>query len=302
MSVRAAVDVGSNSVKLLVLDIISAGNYRILADSALVTGLGSGLADGAEFNAAALRETADTVIQLIQYARSLGAVQIRAAGTSAMRRASNAVELINSVAAATGVRIEILSGVEEARLARAIALHELPGHPGAVVLFDVGGGSTELTCCKGSEVLAEASLELGARRCTDDLQVVHPVSDAKAARAWDYVLDRLAAAPLSSGSPLLAGLGGTACEIAWLLRGVRGAEKGDPHLAYVTLEQCRGLRELLGRSTLEQVRALRHADPKRAGVMYAGVTIIAALMEMYAAEGFILVDRGLRWGLLLADA
>jgi exopolyphosphatase / guanosine-5'-triphosphate,3'-diphosphate pyrophosphatase len=309
MSIRAAIDVGSNSVKLLVLEIDSAGGYRILHDEARVTGLGKGVGERGALNPASIAETLAILRDYAAIALRLGAESIRAAGTSALRRAADAREFVARVGRETGITIEVISGEEEARLSRAIALKELPPGSPDVVLFDVGGGSTELTWCHGAGVRAACSLELGARRCTDDAGVTQPVMPEMLARLDAIISRALAAAPgPAAGTVLnetgiaavrLAGLGGTASEMVWLLRGQRGAPKGHPHLARVGRVELEELLRKLSGMELEQLKAQPNADPKRAEVIVAGVVIIASLLAHYGAESFTLVDRGLRFGLLL---
>jgi exopolyphosphatase/guanosine-5'-triphosphate,3'-diphosphate pyrophosphatase len=305
VSIRAAIDVGSNSVKLLVLDFARDGSYRVLADRAVVTGLGRGLGEGGRLDPAGVRETLDCLAVFVLDAFALGADDIRAAGTSALRRATDAAGFIAQAAEELGLLIEVLSGEEEARLARAVALRELPPGSPDVVFFDVGGGSTELTVCHGAAVTAARSLELGARRCTEEAAITHPVDQASCDRLNDMIRLALAVAPEPADGegaepPRLAGLGGTASEVVWILRGQRGEPRGDPHLAQVTRAETAGLLDLLGELTLPQLQALPNADPKRSAVMYAGCAIVLELLRLYGARQFTLVDRGLRWGLLLA--
>jgi exopolyphosphatase/pppGpp-phosphohydrolase len=158
--------------------------------------------------------------------------------------------------------------------------------------------------CHDAAVTAARSLELGARRCTEAAAVTHPVDQASCDRLSDLIRLALAAAPLPADGegakpPQLAGLGGTASEVVWILRGQRGEPRGDPHLAQVTRAETAGLLDLLGELTLPQLQALPNADPKRSAVMYAGCAIILELLRLYGARQFTLVDRGLRWGLLL---
>jgi len=302
VTVRAAVDVGSNSVKLLVLDIDSTGGYRILYDQARVTGLGRGLGDSGELNDNAVQSTLSCLRDFNAIASELGAGEIRAAGTSAMRRADDATEFIRRVQEATGITIEVISGEREALLSRVVALRELPPGKPDVVFFDVGGGSTELSWCRDGEVRAEASLQLGARRCTEQAGVVHPVTPFMRERLAAMVDVALADAPgPGDGAEVqLAGLGGTATSVVWMLRGTAGEPPGDPHMAEVSLAQVRGLLTVLAQRTAREVQAQPGLDPGRADVIFSGMAIIAGLMVAYGVDSFTLVDRGLRFGLLLA--
>lgn len=301
MTVRAAIDVGSNSVKLLVLDVDDTGSYRVLHDQARVTGLGRGLGDSGELDQNAVQSTLACLRDFNAIARALGAGEICAAGTSALRRASDAGRFINRVQDELGIRTEVISGEHEASLSRVVALRELPPGKPDVVFFDVGGGSTELSWCRDGEVRAEASLQLGARRCTEQAGIVHPVTPFMRERLAAMIDTALADAPRpADGAEVqLAGLGGTATSVVWMLRGSVGELPGDPHMAQVSLAQIRGMLSTLSERTAREVRAQPGLDPERADVIFAGMTIIAGLVASYSAENFTLVDRGLRFGLLL---
>lgn len=311
MEVRAAIDVGSNSVKLLVLRVAPDGGYEILLDDARVTGLGRGLGDGGPLDAQAVEDTLGCLREYFERAAGLGAAQVRVAGTAAMRRATDSAELLASIeregrARALKVTAEVLSEEDESRLSRAVALKELPAGSPDVVLFDVGGGSTEITLCRGEEALRSVSLPLGARRCTEATSTVQPITMSMQLRLGAMIETEFKNAPRppeqesGAAAPRLAGLGGTATSMVWLLRGLRGEPAGDPHLAGVTRLECEQLLVQLAGRRLREVRALPNLDPARADVIYAGVLIIASLLRLYGAAEFVLVDRGLRFGLLLA--
>lgn len=314
MEVRAAIDVGSNSVKLLVLGLADEGGYEILLDETRVTGLGRGLGDGGPLDAQAVEDTLGCLREYFERAAGLGAAQVRVAGTAAMRRATDAAELLAAIEQAgqahgLAVTAEVLRGEDEARLSRVVALRELPPGSPDVVFFDVGGGSTEITILHGREVLDSMSLPLGARRCTDAAGVVQPVMVSMRERLDAMIEMELRNAPRLPGAatgadqpapPRVAGLGGTSSSMVGLLRGLRGEPAGDPHLARVTLVEGEYLLHLLADRTLREVRGLPNLDPARAEIIYAGVLIICAVVRFCGAQEFVLVDRGLRFGLLLA--
>jgi len=311
LTIRAAIDVGSNSVKLLVLDISRDGTYEILHDSSQVTGLGRGVSAEGLLSPQAISATLSCIRDLADQAHALKATSIKAAGTAALRNARNREQFVAGVEREAGVRLEVISGEEEAHLSRVVGLRELkPGvHP--VLFFDVGGGSTELTLYQDGEVVAQRSLDLGARRCTEEAALSHPVKPEMRQRLLQAIHDKFSTEAPRLGSlqptaernnlPLvqLAGLGGTATTLVWMLDGLEGKPKGDPHLRQVLLgaiERLLGQLEPLG---LAEARQLPNLDPKRADVIYAGATIIAELMHFYLCREFLLVDRGLRFGLLL---
>lgn len=302
MSIRAALDIGSSSVKLLVAELAPDGAYRVLAEATRVTGLGKGMAETGCIGPAALQATLACLREMVATARAQGAEEIIAAGTDALRRAANQQEFLAAVQAELGLEIKVLSGDEEARISRAVALRELPAGAVDVVFFDVGGGSTELTWCQAGVLRLAHSLSLGARRCTELAQVAHPVSAEMRERLRGLIRAELEQhAPRPDASPVtLAGLGGTASQLVFALRGQRGEAKGEAHGAVMPLAELRGAMEQLAALPLERVQQLQYMDLARAEIIFAGVCIIAELMQFYGVEYFTVIDRGLRYGLLLA--
>ncbi|MCB1185728.1 hypothetical protein KDL29_01065 [bacterium] len=309
MAIRAALDVGSNSIKLLVLDVAEDRSYKVITDESVVTGLGRNLTPGSALDADSCANSIEVVRQFAARARDLGAEEIVGAGTAAMRRAGNGKQFIVEMNQSTGLDIRIISGEREAAIASEVAMREIPGEHEHVVLFDTGGGSTELSWFHDGRLEGDSSIALGARYLTDELEITHPVGDEMRERISNYVLSKLpdnAVGPhrggeLVAGAVTLAGLGGTASLIVWLMQGLRGEEKSDPHLKVVTSAQLALLLERMARMDLEAVRSMKNMNPDRATVVFAGVSIIRGLLRHYGVESFILTDRGLRYGLLLSD-
>jgi len=300
---RAAIDIGSNSIKLLILEMTAAGGYEVLFDDSRVTRLGRGMAAGQGLHP---QSVSDSLACLGAYAGIIAEYQARliaVAATAAIREAHDAVDFLHGVRQATGIsEVRVIDGAEEARLSRGVALGELPPGTRDVLFFDVGGGSTEITWCREGEVLAECSLKLGARRCAEQVVAVHPISATMHERLVSMVRNPVYEAPdpvAIGANVLVAGLGGTATALLWLIRGLRGEPQGDPHLARVSLSEIDGLLPVLRSKTMTEMRRLPNLDPARADVIYAGAVIIAEILRHYGADRFLLLDRGLRFGLLL---
>jgi exopolyphosphatase/guanosine-5'-triphosphate,3'-diphosphate pyrophosphatase len=311
--IRAALDIGSNSIKLLVAAVDEHNHYRTLRDVSLVTGLGRGVSTSGELSAQAVNDTLTCIRELVHEARELGAVEIRAAGTAALRNALNPQALLRPLREQLQIEARVLSGDEEAQLSRDVALKELTRlNPGQAYLeaifFDLGGGSTELTLIElrlasGPQVAESCSLPLGARRMTELSGLSQPVSPQAKAQLLESIRLQLELAPRpqSAHIPLLAGLGGTASVLVWIWQGLQGEARTDPHGAQLQLSWIEALLERLEPLSAEQVKALPYLDPLRADIIYAGASIIAAILRHYGAAEFQLLDRGLRYGLLLAD-
>jgi hypothetical protein len=296
--IRAGMDIGSNSVKTLVLRRTRTG-HDVVCDLNQVTGLGRGLTVGSEFDPDAVEATLEVIAAQAQRARELGATAIIAAGTAAMRTASNPEAIIDPLKE-LGIASRVISGDEEAQISRAVAARELKPARNAV-LFDTGGGSTELSWFAQGELRESISLPLGARRLTELGKIEHPVNEAMRRRLNRLIWKELERAPKlpPRAVPTLAGLGGTASVIVWVFQGQRGEPKGDPHGEVIDLSKLRGLQAGLARKTREELLAIPNLDPLRADIIYCGVAIIVKILEHYGTERFKVIDRGLRWGLLL---
>ena len=297
--VRAGMDIGSNSVKTLVLKRTRSG-HEVVTDMNQVTGLGRGLTAGGQFDPNAVEATLEVIAAQARRAAELGASVVVAAGTAAMRTASNPETVIDPLKE-LGLAVRIVSGDEEAQISRAVAARELKQARNAI-LFDTGGGSTELSWFAQGELRESISLPLGARRLTELGKIEHPVNEAMRRRLNRLIWKELERAPKlpPRAVPTLAGLGGTASVIVWVFQGQRGEPKGDPHGEVIELSKLRGLQAALARKTRDGLLAIPNLDPLRADIIYSGVAIIVKILEHYGAERFKVIDRGLRWGLLLS--
>ena len=158
----AAIDLGTNTVRLLVADVRphAAGWRSVLAEQR-VTRLGEGLrASGALGKAAAMR-TATTVADYVARARAAGAARVAIVATSAVREATNGPDFVAELARATGVAVRVVSGEEEARLTLAGIIAGVGSLPGLAVAFDIGGGSTEYILTRDGALVHAVSLPLG---------------------------------------------------------------------------------------------------------------------------------------------
>ena len=164
----AAIDVGTNSVKLYVGERDAAGHWRRVLDRVEVTRLGEALRDTGELQPAAQARTIAAIAAMAEQAKAAGTQAIVAVGTMGLRNARNSPAFLDAVRAACGVDIEIIDGEEEARLAY-LAVQEGLGLPekGEVVVFDTGGGSTQVTLARDRRVVDRFSLNLGAVRLTE---------------------------------------------------------------------------------------------------------------------------------------
>ena len=302
-SVFAAIDLGTNNCRLLVAEAQRDGRFRVIDSFSRIVRLGEGVARTGLLSEAAI---ARTVAALKICARRLsrhGPVPTRAIATEAARRAANAGELVARVEAEAGIRLEIVSEAEEARLA-AIGCAPLLGesYDGALV-FDIGGGSTEIIWLKRNgprvETQYAASVPLGVVNMSEGggdyaemLATVTPVF-ADVAHAMQSVAGDF---PLATHH--LLGTSGTVTTLGALALALPRYDRrkidGSWHDRTVLLDVA----EKLARLTTPERARLACVGPQRADLMPAGCAAFAAIGTQWPCAKLRVADRGLREGIL----
>ena len=163
----AAIDIGSNSIKLVVVDAASADSFAVLARDKETVRLGHETLREGHLSPGAVERAAECVKRFRSFAESRGAERALAVATASVRAASNAQEFIDEVEQRTGVRVEVLSGVEEARLIGLAAARGCCAGASSLVNVDIGGGSTEISLVRGGVPVAFHSVRLGAVGLTE---------------------------------------------------------------------------------------------------------------------------------------
>ncbi|HLK09806.1 MAG TPA: Ppx/GppA family phosphatase [Candidatus Binatia bacterium] len=296
--VAAVLDVGTNSVLLLVVALGAGGRARVLDEALVTTRLGAGLAAGGTLDAAARARTTEAVVSLAARARGLGADHVWALATGAARRAADGAAFARALGAAARVPVEVLSGDREARLAYAAVAHGLDVATGPLLVVDVGGGTTELALGDGGTPGETASVPLGALALTEAHLRDDPPSPAALERVRAAVAAVLAdALPLRrarAAGARLAASGGSATALAALALGLEGYDGRRVH-GHV-LDRA-ALAALVARVTALPLAArarLGALDPGRAAILPAGALVLAGVVETADAPAITVSDHGVR--------
>ncbi len=302
----AAIDIGTNSTKMTLADVDAAGSVQVLAEDMDITRLGEGVDKSGSLSAAAMSRTLETLTRFAKQARDGGAVRLLAAGTSALRDASNGADFLAQAQEKAGVAIEIIAGEREAELAyKAVrsdsGLHLPPN--GALLVFDIGGGSTELVLGDANGVGRHRSLQMGAVRVTERFLHSDPPTQAEQEEAVRFIDTAFAAFPAPDGPPLMvAGIGGTAVNIAAVTRGLNAPDSDTVNGATLTLADVdNALRRFAGVPLAERKR-IPGLEPKRADVIGGGALVLSRLLRHFQADQCVVSARGLRYGLLAEAA
>lgn len=288
----AAVDVGSNSVRLLVLD----GAGRRLLRRIETTRLAAGVDASGRLDDAAIARTVTAIAAFRDDWQRLGATRVRITATSAARDAADRDRLLDAVEASTGVRPEVIDGAEEAALAfEGAAAGVVVDPPLAVV--DVGGGSTELVLGDADgRLVAATSMRLGCVRLTE--RALHhdpatPEERAAAAAEVARVLDG-AMAELGHDAPrprTLVAVAGTATTLAALELGLDHYDEGRIHGTAMTLAALERERDHLLDLDVAARAALGPMQPGRADVIHGGAIVLAALARRLGVDRIVVSER-----------
>ena len=305
---RAVIDVGTNSVKLLVADILRDEVLPVLEQSEQ-TRLGAGFYETHVLQSDAIAKTAAAVAGFVKIARAAGAGAIHVFGTSAARDARNADELCVGIERAAGLPLEIISGEQEADWAfHGVASDpHLAGHP--LLILDVGGGSTEFILGEGRNSHFRHSVPLGSVRLLERFPVADPPSQTDWQRCHAEVEQILSREILPRLEPalgrverarvLLIGTGGATTILARMHAGMADFNRERIEAIRLTRADVQRHREKLWALPLAARRELPGLPPNRADVILFGVAIYEAVMERLALDELRASTRGLRFAAVL---
>ena len=301
----ATIDIGTNSVLLLVAERRGAELVPVL-ERATITRLGRGVDRTRTLDPEAIEATLACLADYAAEIQRAGAERVDAVGTSAMRDAQGGELFRTRAAALLGREPRVISGDEEADLTFAGALAGL-SLEGPVVVFDLGGGSTEIirghAASQGDTLERAVSLDIGSVRLTErHLHADPPRADEIAAARRDAraALDGLGTGFLgdaAGGAARLVGVAGTVTTLAAHALGVAPYDATRVHGARLDAATVARVSADLARASLAERRALPAIDPKRADVIVAGATIVEEVLAWSGAAALIVSDRGVRWGL-----
>jgi exopolyphosphatase / guanosine-5'-triphosphate,3'-diphosphate pyrophosphatase len=298
MPTFAAVDIGSNSVRLKIAR-LQAGRLRPLHEDREVTRLGEGVFSSGFLTPESMAETVKVLRRFHRATQQIVTDSVRVVATSALRDARNSQAFLEWVRSATGWRVEIISGVEEARLIHLglISGSRVDSRP--TLMMDLGGGSCELTVTQGGHIRDAVSLPLGAVRLTNEFLRHDPVRKGELKRLRGFVtrevnrvVDRIATAKIKT----VIATSGTAAALAAVASHLR---KGvNRQRLMVSRAEMSRIAKRLARLPVAERRKIEGIGPRRAEIIVAGATVYHELLERLHLKGFRYSPLGLRDGIL----
>lgn len=301
MSNLAAIDIGSNAMRMIVSRLDAGGELETLENLRLPVRLGQDAFSAGQFSERTMQMAVDAFLRFRQVATLFGVNQARAVATSAMREASNSDLLVDRISSETGFSIEIISSEEEARLIHLAVKHAVDLKGKIALLIDIGGGSVEVTLSDGEKILSTESFEMGTVRLLDKLNTHNggalPLKDLLreyAASAHRYIEHEIGDHKVQ----VCIGTGGNFEEMGRLRRAVFNKRRID----LVTLEDLDRLIEYLGAMSVEDRIHKLNLNPDRADVILPAMIVLQMIIREAHIGEVLIPGVGLKDGLLLEMA
>lgn len=298
----ASIDIGTNTILLLIAEIESDGSITTLLDEQVIARLGKGVDAHRNIGRDTFTSAGSYISLYKQTCVQYSVDRIVAVGTSALRDARNGSEFIEWIRDITGIEIEVLSGDDEARWTYRGALSEFPGSPDRCAVIDIGGGSTELITGSRTAVHRASSVDIGSVRITERFLSESPPNRSSLSNAHDHIRSQLEKHKLNDLTGSFAiGVAGTVTTLAALYKEIPFFSPKELSGVPLGLDDIRTIFGLLKEKSVNQLRSVPQITPGRADIILAGILILMTVMEVYEMRTIYTGIRGLRYGIALRE-
>ena len=299
----AAIDCGTNSIRLLIADIDGSNFREVMRDMEIVR-LGQGVDETGQFHPDAIARTLAAVDKFAAEIAKRGVEKIRFCATSATRDATNRHLFVDGVRERLGIELEVISGDEEAALSFAGAIKDLDPSNGPFLVVDIGGGSTEFVFGTAT-VEAARSVNIGCVRMTERHFASDPAKaeQIEAARAdiQAAIAQAAAVVPITKAKTLVA-VAGTATTVAAAALDLPEYDRYAIHLARISAQQTHDAATMFATTTCEQRLQLGYMHPGRVDVIAAGSLVLSEIMKATGATEFIASESDILDGMAFSLA
>ena len=298
----AAIDIGTNSIRSIVIEVDAARKYKILDDEKVTVRLGEGLHQTGSIAPAAWERALEALSRQKKIIDGYQVRSIEAVATSAVRKAKNGPDFIKAIQSSIGLEVEVISGEAEAELAALSAFHNFDLEGVRHLIFDIGGGSVELITALGSHIEEILSLELGAVFLTENFLKSDPVTPDELLKLRKHIRKALKssfAATERSAMQCLVGSGGTITSIAAMTMAGRREGYDSIHGYELLRSEVVHLLAMLLRKSDKERRSIPGLNPDRADIIIAGVAVVDEVMDFFQVNLLRVNERGIREGLIL---
>ena len=296
----AAVDIGSNSTRMLAAEVASGEPPRMLASERVVTRLGASVFQDGRLSAQAIEETERVLARMAEVYRRLDVAGVRAVATSAVRDASNQAEFLVRASAALGSQVEIITGREEARLIHQGVMSRWPQSQKRVLIVDIGGGSAEIVASEDEKLIDAVSKPLGAVRLQEMFLHTDPPAERELHQLAEFVDEKLEGAIARMGLKWdrVIATSATAAAVICAVNRVSRARRDQADRLRASTSQVRKLYQHLATLDLAARRKIAGIGPRRAEIVVAGTGALLRILERFHAPATYYSAAGVRDGII----
>jgi exopolyphosphatase / guanosine-5'-triphosphate,3'-diphosphate pyrophosphatase len=300
----SAIDIGSNSIRQTIADVSPTGIIRVVDEMKAAPRLGAGLADRGSIGEIAIQNALSTLTRMHTLAKQLGVKRTEVVATSAVREASNGEHFLKLVRAETGLKVKVLHGEDEARLAFRSALAHFDLGVGRAVVMDIGGGSLELALSADGLVDRLISLPLGAIRTTERFLASGPKKKAmrKLRKHVRLELRRHLSARHWHAARIICS-GGTFTSLASIYLARSGMESAKTvHGTVIPRVELEHIVDMLHNMSPAERQTVPGLNPARSDIIVGGLAVAAEVAARIEAKELVVSGYGIREGILLESA
>lgn len=296
----AAIDIGSNSIRMETAEVLPGQPTRILASDREVTRLGESVFRNGAVSEESMQATCAVLARMAELYRKLEVIGVRAVATSAIRDARNQKVFVERASFAVGTPVEIISGREEARLIHLGVESNWPQNGKRVLLIDIGGGSAEIIAAENGQILDSFSKPLGAVRLRESFLKQDPPTAQQLRQMHEYIeqkLDGVDRLGHEKWDRVIA-TSATASAVANVVAHVPRSQRDEIDRLRITAADVRALYERLSRLGLSGRRKIMGIGPKRAEIIVPGVAVLRDFLQQFQLRSLYYSRAGVRDGII----
>lgn len=302
MRKAGSIDIGSNTVRMLIMEECPGGPLREIDSDRKIIRLGEGINEQKRLLPHRIDLALEVLAEYAEKFKQHGDIPVRAVATSAVREAANKDDFLRMAKEKTGLTIEVIPWEQEAALTLEGALWRMEDLEQNILTFDIGGGSTEFIFSRGKNVLGSAGTSLGVVRLTENFIAGHPAIPEEIGNLQEHLRSELAQVKSRLDNPqpeLLVGTAGTVTTLAALHKNIYPYDPEKIHRTVLSIENIENLFEELKKKTLEERKQLKALEPGREDLIIAGTAIVLETMRAFSRSRLTVSEYGLREGIIL---
>lgn len=297
----AAIDIGTNSIRCIVVEVDSKGRYKVIDDEKATVRLGENLSKNGFISQAASDRAIEAITRMRKLIEGLKVDTVEAIATSAVRNAKNGDELVEALSKVLGHEIRVISGMEEAELAAVSAMHNFEMNGKRYAMMDIGGGSVEIVIALGSHIEEYYSFDLGAVLMTEQFFSEDVISEKAYAKFQKHIKSVLKKTFSNEKITVqnFIGSGGTITSLGGMAMSMRRQGFASVHGYDVLRSEVVHLLAMLKHMDVKGRRSVPGLNSDRADIIVAGLGVVDELMKFFGANILRVNERGIREGLII---